>query len=491
MKTPIPNSLFGRVALVLLAGLTAAQIVGLVIREEGGGKAISFLEGYEIVERIAATTRLIEATPPDRRREILRLVDRESLHMSWDDRSVVAPGIERDSALDIIRGIFELRTADFGPRQIRVAYAQSPLHSTGILPPAGRIVGAASNDVRGRFDAIMTDIATGRDFVISVELSDGTWLNFAAPYIRSLSLLSWDVIASLALTALVVLALSMWAVRRVTRPLETFTAAVERLSVDVHAPPLAETGPREVRRAIVAFNTMQRRIRRYVDDRIQTVAAISHDLRTPITRLRLRAETVDDPKTRRAIVANLEEMEKMIFATLNMGRQEADVESRAVVDLAEMLRKIAAETPPKGAVRVTGAKHLPYLCRPVAIGRCIGNLIDNAIKYGRRARVDLSEADGRVRIAVEDSGPGIPEAERETVFRPFYRLDGAGKGPEAGVGMGLAVARTIARAHGGDVSLRGREEGSGLVAELNLPASHPSSPSTASESSLLVPSPPS
>jgi signal transduction histidine kinase len=224
-----------------------------------------------------------------------------------------------------------------------------------------------------------------------------------------------------------------------------------------------------VRKAAVAFNVMQGRIRRFVEDRTQMLAAISHDLRTPITRLRLRAEFVDDDEQRAKMLADLEEMEGMIAATLAFARDDAAREPRVRVDVASLVQGLVEDMAAAGgAASYTGPDTLVAEARPSALKRAVANLVDNGAKYGGAVRAYLSESPDEVVVTLDDDGPGIPEADHERVFAPFVRLETSRSRDTGGTGLGLAVARAAARAHGGDIRLANRPEG-GLRVTLTLP----------------------
>jgi signal transduction histidine kinase len=252
--------------------------------------------------------------------------------------------------------------------------------------------------------------------------------------------------------------------------------AAERLGRDVNAPPLPESGPSEVATAAHAFNTMAERIRRFVGDRTQMLAAIGHDLRTPITRLRLRAEFMEDDEQRRKMLADLDEMEAMVTATLAFARDDAAAEPTVPVDIAALCRTVldeAADAHPDlaEAIGYQGPERLTAPARPVALKRAIANLVGNALTYGSAARLTLSppEAPGRMlRLVIEDDGPGIPPEQLEAVFQPFRRLEASRNRETGGTGLGLPIARNIFRAHGGDVVLRNRP-GGGLSVVATLP----------------------
>jgi len=305
----------------------------------------------------------------------------------------------------------------------------------------------------------------------SVRLADNSWLNFSAPLLLPRPFSSLRFVLSLSIMLLAIVGLSIWAVRLSVGPLTGFAQAAERLGVDVNAPPLSETGPREVRRAAHAFNEMQHRIRRFVEDRTQMVAAIAHDLGTPITRLRLRAEYVEDEKQQRKMLADLDEMERMMAATLSFARDDAATEPSQTFDLVSLLHSVCDGVIDAGhEVEFRAHGRLPYDCRPVALSRAFANLVENAVKFGARARVSVVAEPTSIRVQIDDDGPGIPDSFHEEVFKPFRRLEPSRSRETGGTGLGLTVARTVIRAHGGDITLETRPEG-GLRVAVILPRS--------------------
>jgi signal transduction histidine kinase len=273
----------------------------------------------------------------------------------------------------------------------------------------------------------------------------------------------------MAIMAIIILAVSVWAVRRVTAPLAGLAAAADRLGHDVTAPPLPEVGTVETRQAARAFNEMQMRLRTLIDSRTRLLAAISHDLRTPLTILRLRAETVENEQERDRMLATIGEMDSMIGTALQFARDESVREPRKQVDLTAIVQSVVDEMSGAGfPVRMRGAAPILYECQPGALKRAVRNLLDNAVKYGKSGRVGLHVAPRSIQIDVDDDGPGIPEDELARVLEPFYRLEGSRSRETGGVGLGLAIARAIAQAHGGTVTLANRPPG-GLRAKIMLP----------------------
>ncbi len=309
---------------------------------------------------------------------------------------------------------------------------------------------------------------------IGLQLPDWGWLNLRATLPPPRPWHSREFLLAFVLMTAAAALLSIWAVRRLTGPVTLLAEAAERLGRDVNAPPLPEHGPDEVVRAAVAFNTMAGRIRRFVQDRTFLLTAIGHDLRTPITRLKLRAEFIDDDEQRTKFMADLDELDAMVSATLVFGRDTADTEPAVPFDLVALLRTVlddAADARPEAADRLafTGPAHLTVHGRILALKRVFANLVGNALKYGGAARVALSTADLLATITIEDDGPGLPPDELERVFEPFYRVEDSRNRETGGTGLGLPIARNILRAHGGDVVL-GNRPGGGARALVTLPA---------------------
>jgi signal transduction histidine kinase len=298
-------------------------------------------------------------------------------------------------------------------------------------------------------------------------LQDSQGLTFTIPYehFANGDGLILFVISIITMSVLV----SIWMARRIVAPIRDLANAAERLGVDLTTPPLAVRGPRELRATIQAVNRMQHRLQRFLEDRTQMLAAISHDLRAPLARLRLRAELAGDAEQQRKMFDDLESMNSMIESTLAFARDDARQEPRTLVDLGVLVGDVCEDAGDAGDnVVYTGQRDINVSCRPTPIRRAVANLIDNAIKYGGGARVRIVCDVDRVAIVVDDDGPGIPSEEHEKVFAPFYRREPARDPAKAGVGLGLCIARTVAREHGGDVTLRNRDDG-GLSALVELP----------------------
>ena len=304
----------------------------------------------------------------------------------------------------------------------------------------------------------------------SVPFNDGGWLN-AQTQIRQEPLI-WPLASAIssAIMALAILAIIAIMARRVTRPLRALAESADALGRGASAAELPEAGPEEVRRLTGAFNRMQERLRRFVADRTRMLAAIGHDLRTPITSLRLRTELLDDEEARAKMLDTLDEMQRMTDATLEFAREDAAAEPTRSVDLAALVESLVDDLAEMGKdVRFTESRRLPYKCRPTALRRAVDNLLQNAVQYGERARVAVADTPAGPVITIDDDGPGIPEAQMEEVFKPFARLETSRSRASGGAGLGLSIARSIVLRHGGELVLANRT-GGGLRAEIRLPA---------------------
>lgn len=302
-----------------------------------------------------------------------------------------------------------------------------------------------------------------------VKLSDATVLTITLNPAPGMPISPWLPL-QLAGQLLVMAACCWFAVRLATRPLEQLARAADDLGPDLRSPPLPVSGPTEVARAATAFNAMQARIAANVAERMQILAAVSHDLQTPITRMRLRTDLMDDGPERDKLQRDLHEMETLVREGVSFARTLHNVvEEDCKVDLDALLASIAADYADAGKpVTLSGASGAPILTKPRALRRVLCNLIDNALKFAGQADIELRrKPDGGFEIAVLDRGPGIPDTELEAVFQPFYRIETSRNRDTGGTGLGLAIARQLAQALGATLSLATRE-GGGLEAKLGM-----------------------
>jgi len=438
-----PDSILGWLALILVAGLAASQAMTTLYHNNERNEAILEVEDLRAAERVATFTEFLQHTSPVLRPSLAGSISVPSMTIAATSTANVPDDVVPDRRLQHLGAAVSDRLHGNYWEEVRV----------------GR---AAPSPEQEKHSVVPVRVA--------VALRDGTWLNFEFTVIESLPLASPRFLALTALSILAVFGLSVVALRRVTRPLDSLTRAAEALGRSGRTEALEETGASEVRRAARAFNEMQTRIRHLIEDRMQMVAAISHDLRTPITRLRLRAEFIEDPDQREKMLRDLDEMETMIKSTLALAREDANPEARNRIDLVSLLQDCV-----EGMKAVTleidpalGQQKALVEAQPIALKRAIGNLIENAVVYGRSARLRLTRSADAYQVIIEDEGPGIPEVELERVFRPFYRVEQSRNRESGGAGLGLAIARSVLRAQGGDIALENRKEG-GLRAIITLP----------------------
>jgi signal transduction histidine kinase len=394
---------------------------------------------HQLLEtKIATLMHVVASAPAPDRARIAAAITQPNLQVSIRDAPLSQ--LTRTTDIDLLRQLIEYQLGS---------------------EPGSVIVGTRSTSEEPEPDL------SGDTLLAETALQDGHWLVIAIPHYVPIFL--WRMAIALSPLFLVIGLLSAIAGRRLAAPIRHFAEAAERLGVDPKMPPLAERGPHELRTAIRAFNRMQERLRLFVDDRTQMLAAMLHDLRTPLNRLRLRAEFIEDTEQQRMMFSDLTAMNAMIDTTLAFARDDACREQRKLVDLGILVEDICEDVADAGGAACYYGPHgVNIRCRPTAISRAVANLIDNAVKYAGAARVRLFRESDRVVISIEDDGPGIPIAQQEKVFTAFYRLEPSRNIATGGVGLGLSIARTIAREHGGDITLANRD-GGGLCARLELP----------------------
>ena len=462
MRRILPRSLAGQTVLVLLAGLTVSHLLSIAIYSSDRAEVLMLAGDQQMAHRIAEISRLLQETPPDWRERIVHATNSPSLRVTLTPENELVRPIDEEWRSALIRR-FLARLVKAEPADVIVQWLE--VSESGQHPLAS----TPATWMHSHMAQMMMGEPPEHALRASIRLDDGQWVNFAITFPESEHFWSSQAILSTALMTIAVALLSLWVVRRMTRPLRALAKASESLGRDVNSPPLEAVGPLEVQQAVHAFNEMQRRLRRLIDNRTRMLAAISHDLKTPITLLRLRAEYIEDAEEKQKTLATLADMESMIGSTLAFAREDAEQEKPRVVDLPSLVESICDDMADAGRpVAFEEIPTLKYRCRPLALKRAVSNVIDNAVKYGGNARVKVSSHPSFVEIVVDDDGPGIPEAELKEVFAPFYRLERSRSRETGGAGLGLSLARTAAHAHGGEITLANRLEG-GLRAIIQLP----------------------
>lgn len=432
---PLPRSLFGRVAGILLLGLVVAHVLTFwwILRERGELSQAMML-AY-VGRDVASSVAILERVPPAERPAWLPRLARHNYRYELG---------EAGSGTPIAKGRVPLGDAI-------VAGVTSELGGERVL---GLFAGPGPDG--------------SRELWLRLQLSD------AAPLRVVLSVPSWmPSRASIAvlLVQLAALLLVTWlAVRLATRPLTRLAEAADRIGSDPGAPALAEAGPLEVARASQAFNAMRQRVSAALDERLRILAAIAHDLRTPITRMRLRSEMLPESELRERLQADLAEMQALVEEGLDYARTvHAGVEPERALDLHALLDSLVFDYQDAGQrVRWSGQHAAPLATRPQALRRVVMNLVDNALKFGGEAEIVLESSPGELAILVNDRGPGIAPEQLARVCEPFVRLDASRSRETGGAGLGLAIAKELTSVLRGTLALRNRDAG-GLEARLSLP----------------------
>lgn len=430
----LPRTLFSRMLGILLLGLILAQALNRAIHLYEHHKMAAQSSQIHAARRMSDLIRLLSALNPETKQAVVEQFHDPSLRLHLAKQSVPSHRMDEPNnpKFKLFRSTLNELLGNQQPTRISIS---EPLPNTLLL---------------------------------HVYLLDGSTLILKTD-------LSYDdeqgssVLLHLAIILSIIAGFSFVAVRWVTRPLQQLAGAAEDLGNDIYRPPLLEEGPIEVTRAAHAFNTMQARLIRHIQDRTQLLAAISHDLKTPITRLRLRTELLDNSELRTRFQKDLDDMESMVMATLDFMRGVDQQETFQPVDMMALLESIQADAQEmKSEVIIHGTVLLPFVGKPTALKRCISNLIDNALKYGHSATLSVEDSNARCIIRIQDKGPGIPNEQIENVFIPYNRLEISRNRDTGGTGLGLSIAQDIAHAHGGDISLNNTLTG-GLEAVLVLP----------------------
>lgn len=424
-----PSSLFGRVAAILLAGLTAAYALSYwSVMRERADLAESMMLAY-VGRDVVSSVAMLDRLPASERATWLPKLQRPNYRFTLDGQRLPP----QTDAVGVARRLAASLNAELGPSRLLGVDMEDPSRT-----------------------------------VFSLRLADGTPLSLHLMTPRKM--VSVTTALLLALQLAVVGACIWWGVRVATRPLSDLASAATRLGDDPHAAELPERGPAEVRRAIAAFNTMQRRIAAHLAERLQILAAVSHDLQTPITRMRVRTDLLADEALRDKLQSDLIDMQHLVEEGLAYARTaHASLEKMQALDLHALLDGLVCDYRDAARqVELMGPSDLTVTTRPQALKRIVMNLVDNALKFAGEAQVVVSQADAAWVIDILDQGPGMPEDQLLAVLQPFYRVEGSRNRETGGSGLGLAIAHRLSGALGATLSLQNRP-GGGLQARLALP----------------------
>ena len=432
------DSLALRTAVVAVLGIVVVHVLSLWTHEHAMERERHAAHAARLADQVMALHRSLAAAPLARREEVAHALSGGAIDAHWGREAMAAAGPHADESAQRLAAEVRALAPDLGPQDVLVGAGPDPHLS-----------------------------------LVAVRLPDGSWLNvrlFASvPQTAGGhgSLLSTTLMAAGVL--LLSLAIAAW----LTRPLRAMARTVAALPPDAARIHLPETGPKEVRELAHAFNSMQARIAGLVERRTQALAAVSHDLRTPMTRLRFRLEDVSDLALREAIAGDVAEMEQMVEATLSYLRGEASEEPVRPLDLVALVETIVDDARDRGLqADLAAPPRLVVAGRLVSLKRMVSNLVENALTYGGSARLAIQDGETDAVLTVRDEGPGIPQDQLAAVLEPFVRLEASRSRATGGVGLGLTIARAVAEAHGGTLTLA-NAPGGGLMATVRLPKVQP------------------
>jgi signal transduction histidine kinase len=447
---------------IIFVSFMLSHITGYLFYKYDRQNALEMTEAFDIAERAAGVSRLLRDLPDDWRQGVLEFSDSRAFRV-WKSTvpavEMPAPTVEESELLNYLRS----QVPRVANHEMRVRFAGANGYSIKAPPlEKSRTVGALQK---------LPEVPEGSSSVaISIQHSSGNWINFVGVVNTPKSLLPELFLTNFTSAVLGVGLVAFWLVGRVITPLEKLSEAAEGLGKDISRPPLETNGPLEVAAASIAFNKMQSRLARLIKGRTDLLAAISHDLRTPLTQIRLRLELAPETVEREKNLRTLDEMDAILGTFLTYARAAHESEGRTRIDIGTLVSSICDDLIDFGSP--VECKDFPTIivpCKRLAVKRATVNLIDNALKYGNQAIVSVTRTNGGAIIAIEDSGPGIPNEELTLVLQPFFR---GGRSSHLqtphGSGLGLAIAQAIAEDHGGELRLSNLESG-GLRAEILLP----------------------
>ncbi|HEY0044876.1 MAG TPA: ATP-binding protein [Allosphingosinicella sp.] len=457
MKRFFPKSLIGQMALLIGAALLVAQLVNFaLILNERQKLSLAQNQGPAIT-RFASVAGDLATAPPEFKSAVIEDASRRNARFSLDPQSLVAPTDEREPAIES-RLTQTLAGVGVPASEVRAALRieQRPPREERRGPEGGASRGG------GRGGEVQF-------LLLSAKRTDGHWLNARLATPRPDPFLSARLGAATLLLYLIVLGATLFVAMRLTRPLRALTGAAERFGGRGEPELVEATGPADLRRAIDAFNAMNRRVVALLDEKDRMLGAIGHDLRTPLASLRIRTEGVEDESERARMIATIDEMAATLEDILVLARSGRAREEERAMDVAALADALVEEYRDLGQpVEMESGERQVLSVRPNLLRRAIRNLVDNAVKYGGSATVAVRRAGGELLIEISDRGPGIPEDQLAAVLEPFHRLEASRNRDTGGSGLGLAIARAVAETHEGELRLRNAAEG-GLIATLALP----------------------
>ena len=459
-----PKTMAARIVLLLLIGLGLSHVISLSVYNFDRAEIINLIGRAQLIEHITTITGIIKNAPPEERKKIISFANSSTFRLDLGAASIVK---NNDPS---IANRFSAALAELNSPDSRMPIlAETVSGEDSIWRHLSGKSTEKHNFITDHFEHIVNEMRTGALIRVSIEIGNNSWLNYEAPDVEATMPWSIRFVLSIAVMMIATAIFSAWAAHYLTDPLKKLSIAADDLGRSATARPIPEKGPLEVIQSVRVFNKMQARIYRFVEDRTQMIAAIAHDLRTPLMRMQLRSELLDDNELKSKFNEDIDEMNKIVTATLTFASEDAAGKKNERFDVVKLISDVVSKLStlglsiswfPPESINFEGQKDL--------LRRALSNLIENATNYGEQASIHVRIADGKLIITIDDDGPGIAPENIRDVFKPFFRLEGSRSRETGGTGLGLSIARSAFRSHGGDVTIRNRAEG-GLRVEAYLP----------------------
>jgi len=457
----LPKSLVGQISLIMLIGVLLILSVTLQFFSDDRQRALNFVSSDSTLERVSSLITILNSTPIGLHDEIISASQSRGFRLSLDSQAVV-----KKAGSTALADKLAVLLSDPEVEDIRIIAANIKLPDKKIYPP--RIEKMKNSDRRWK-DKFKSKLSG------SILLSDNHWLNFRSAIDDEIVRVPMGTILWVVLYTLLILSTMAWTVKRALKPIEVLATVAKKVGSERDFKNITEVGPSEVIPAIVAFNQMQANLSTFIDDRGKMLAAISHDLRTPITSLRLRLEFIEAGEDRDRMLHTVHQMEKMLKATLDFAKDDAQKEAKQELEVVSLLTTICDDYRDRGVdIHLKSVNKLIFRLWPVAFQRVIENIINNSLVYGKDASgkvsitIDVIVDNEKLMITLSDTGAGIDEAEFEEVIKPFVRLDKARDTQDSSVGLGLAISHSIVQAHAGSMTFSNSETG-GFSVHICLP----------------------
>ncbi len=462
----LPRTLPAWLLIVLIGTLLVSQTTLFMIMARNRVSSSEIVDLYRMNERAVWLAKLMSPLSAEERKHLSGELADSTVVVSLSSLPAVGTQVAATDTLAEVEDILVARLTKFGVADARVRLDEP--NTTGTSPPADAAV-QDTGEVEEDLSEVARDFLNSQRYTVSLQLKDGQWVNFVTPLTPIGPLLNPESLPTYLFVSACVVLIAFWAVSRITGPYHLLEAAVSRLGSNLNSPPLAEKGSRDYRSAAKALNQTQALLQEHVEERALLAAALAHDLRTPVTKMRLRLALLKSSKEKSALTTDIADIEETVESVISLAKLDSAGETLERIDMTSIIETVADEYEDIEIEAQEGLTGRPVcLASPIALRRAIRNVVENAISYGTRAHMTLVLEPRRVLLKVRDDGPGIDPSRMTDVFKPFVRLEHSRNRRTGGSGLGLTIARTLLRKMDGDVTLSNHPDG-GLDVCISLP----------------------